>query len=636
MRTAFVTRSLLLARLMALVLAVGVLLLLRVIAPIALSAIEERTGSWLWKISATAHDERRVVLVDIDEASLAQLGAWPWPRERMAALSDRLTALGASQQIYDMVFPEARQGDAAFQAALTRTPSVLAQVFAVDQGGVTQGGVLQGALTSPVCAAATPAAHGYIANTATLHAEYVGHITPRIAPDGAVRHVPALVCLNQKSYPALALAALMAGTEAGKQLMLTAGQGWLAPDWQLTLPSLPDQPVPLDAEGNLRVPYRLAPSGLVSVSAVDVLEGRVPKGMLNGAWVLVGATAFGVGDAVPTPHGGAVAGVSVHAQLLTALLDDALPFTPRIAVLYQFLLGLVAAGVLLGMAHSRARLPVYALPLLGLGLGGGMFALHAGFQLHSRYWLGWLNPALFALLAGAVLAMLEHARSRFERERLFSNFASYLPAPVAAALALRAPEDGIRVERREVTVLFADLRNFSAYCEARPPEETAAVLQTFFATATDIIEAHGGIVESLQGDAVMAVWDAPTPCPDHPSLALAAAQALQQHIPPQLPDPSAHGLEQLALGVGIETGTALVGSFGLARRRTHTVLGQTVTVAARLQALTADVAEPILLGSGAAKHLPEGTLYSLGDFLLEGLRQPCRLYAPIAPVVDGQ
>ena len=73
------------------------------------------------------------------------------------------------------------------------------------------------------------------------------------------------------------------------------------------------------------------------------------------------------------------------------------------------------------------------------------------------------------------------------------------------------------------------------------------------------------------------------------------------------------------IGVGIETGTALVGSFGLARRRTHTVLGQTVTVAARLQALTADVAEPILLGSGAAKHLPEGTLYSLGDFLLEGL-----------------
>ena len=79
-----------------------------------------------------------------------------------------------------------------------------------------------------------------------------------------------------------------------------------------------------------------------------------------------------------------------------------------------------------------------------------------------------------------------------------------------------------------------------------------------------------------------------------------------------------------------------MGSFGLARRRTHTVLGQTVTVAARLQALTADVAETFLLGGGATKHLPEGTLYSLGDFLLEGLRQPCRLYAPIASVADGQ
>jgi adenylate cyclase len=231
-------------------------------------------------------------------------------------------------------------------------------------------------------------------------------------------------------------------------------------------------------------------------------------------------------------------------------------------------------------------------------------------------------------MGGVLLAAGQYARARFERERLYGNLASYLPEPVAAEIAFREPTGIIDAQRREVTVLFADIRNFSAYCEGRPPEEAAALLHAFFSAATRVIESQGGLVEEFVGDAVLAIWNAPEPCPDHPAKALAAAIALQAETAPIFDQPPPVGLEPLALGIGIETGNALVGSFGPARRRTHTVLGETVTVAVRLQSLTVDLAQPVVVGEQAAQRLPKDTLVPLGSFLLEGLRTAREVYAP--------
>ena len=206
---------------------------------------------------------------------------------------------------------------------------------------------------------------------------------------------------------------------------------------------------------------------------------------------------------------------------------------------------------------------------------------------------------------------------------------------VAAQIALREPSGNIEAERREITVLFADIRNFSAYCEGRPPEEAAALLHAFFSIATRVVEAHGGCVEEFVGDAIMAVWNAESPCVDHPERAYAAAAVLLAEVEALFVTPPPPGLEPLALGIGMETGMALVGSFGPARRRTHAALGETVTVAARLQAMTADLAQPILIGEGAAARLSTASLMSLGEFLLEGLRRPRLLHAPAPATPAG-
>jgi adenylate cyclase len=621
-------------RLVAMLCAAVCVLAFTALAPGLLPALEERATDMFWRVGASASgdvEERRFVIVDIDEASIAQEGAWPWPRERVAELSKQLGALGASLQIYDVVFPERRPGDEVLIAQFARQPVVLAQIFSLDPAVPVAVGKPQAPLAAgaPACGPQVPLAAGYIANSPALSAIpglAVGHITPRIAADGAVRHLPAIVCYQGRAHPSLGLAAIVRGAEAEAGWSLVRGGGWLDSPWRLTHPALPGMSVPLDDNGDARVSYRLPRRALVSVSAADVLSGRAPADLFRGSWALVGATAFGIGDAVPTPHGGSVAGVEVNAQFMSALLDDRVPYTPRAADALLLGLGL-AGGALLLLILAMRRVAVLTLPLAGLTLALVLLALHGSLQLGSNVWLGWAAPALFCVLAGVLLAGVEHARARFERGRIYGNLASYLPEPVAKAIAFHEPTDAIEAQRREITVLFADIRNFSAYCEGRPPEEAAGLLHAFFTAANRIVEAHGGLVEEFIGDAVMAVWNAPSDCPDHAARALGAARALQTeisnlfgHTPP--------GLEPLALGIGIETGSALVGSFGPANRRTHTAMGETVTIAARLQAMTADLAQPILLGEGTAARLPANAVLSLGSFLLEGMRASRIIYAP--------
>lgn len=631
------------------------LLVLRLAQPWLL-ALEERSGDWVWAQTASHADERRLIVIDIDERSLTEVGPWPWPRSTQARLLEQLARAGASEQILDIVFAEQRPDDALLARAVRQHNPVLAQVFALEQGGQPQVGQLAGALDWAGCPAPFGEANGYVANSASLlpeeeadgpgaSAPAAGHITPRIAADGVMRHQPAVICHAGRSYPALAIAALLHGTQEPR-LRLQRG-GWLQAPWLLTHGADLTPPIPLDERGDLRIPWRQHPDAFISLAASDVLAGRIPAGLLDGAWVLIGSSAFGLNDTIATPFGGAASGLQAHAQLVTALIDGQLPRTPRVAAPLQALAVLASAALLVlllpptrrraagpnagaSAAGARGR-PVYLLPLAGATLAALLWLGHGALQVLAGWWLGWAAPVLFALLFGICLGIFEHARSRIDRDRLYTHLSSYLPAPVAAALALQPPSSAIAAQVRQVSVLFADIRNFSAYCEARPPEESAAVLHAFFSTATRIVQQHGGVIEAFQGDAIIAVWNgelqASPGADQHASHALQAAIALQTAVRGVLPDPAPAGLEPLSLGIGVETGPATVGSFGLASRRAHMVMGRTVTIASRLVAMTADLSHPILVGEGLAAQVGGAGLQSMGTFLLDGMRVPHHIYA---------
>ncbi len=596
---------------------------------------EERLASRTWSLANPHATERRVVVVDIDEKSTQALGPWPWPRERVATLLSGLDAYGVNLKVVDVLFDGAQDAaqDQKLAAALKAgAPTVISQLFALSPQAQVKSGQLAGAMgTCPTSNSATQPfgtpAFGYMGAESALaqSSAGVGHITPIIDADGNIRRVPAVVCYEGQAYPALAVASLAAAT--GAQPVWHTTQAGLFSAGSAQLIDVGGLQLPLDDKGQLRVSYQMPRDGFASVSAVDVLQGKVPPSMLKGAWVLVGSTAFGGGDAVPTPQGGAVGGVEVHAQLMSAALDARTPFAPAWAPLWPLATGLLALLVLVFSLRFAGPKAAVVMPLVAVATCAVIFAVHAVLLLVAHQWLGWGQPAVFVALAAVLLTASEMLRVRAERERLFENLSSYLPEGAARRVAFEGPTAQVVAETREATVMLVDLRNFSAYCEERAPEDAAMVLHLFYTTLDRIVTAHGGVVEQMVGDGLTAVWNGSSPCNQHAQKALQAAEVIWKEGVAQLPKVASRKTPPLDIGIGIETGPVMVGSFGPARRRVHTVMGEAVSVAARLEKLTSELGYPVLIGPQAKAQSGHDDMQKLGDFLLAGMRTPRTVYA---------
>ena len=600
-----------------------------------IGSFEERMGALGWTLTAETDPEQRITLVVIDEDSIAEIGPWPWTRSDMALLVRAIDDAGAQLQIHDISYPEERPGDAELESALAAvTGAVIAQVPALGAlSDAPQTGRLTHSLAGVSCSDGPAglnlwSANGYVGSAAVFEGIPKGHNAAIIEADGSVRRSPAVVCVDGQAFPALSISAfLQLGSTGQWQGAISPGSGLLGPSFLMTLDGYPGLDIPLDSRGAMRVSFSRSPESFRAVSAADVMAGRIEPGLLRNAWVLVGGTAFGMADIVPTPYSGAAYGVELQARLLASLLDVDIPYTPAGAPLFLLLTCLVFGALLFALVSRSERLAVVGLPIVAVLLPV-ISALSHGYVLATyNLWLGWVLPSMFGAFGALALLLLEMSRIRLERSRVFNNLNSYLPDTVVRDIAFSLPSSSIEAKRVDVTLLNADLRNFSRFGEARPPEEAAAMLHYFFTRATEVVEAHGGELQEFRGDGILALWQAVDS--RTAEQALAAASALNAVMDRSLlPSPSLQGLEPLALGVSIEQGPVLLGSIGPARRRTHTVLGDTVSITLRIQEMTAELAQPILIGECAARQLGNYGLISQGSYLLSGLQTPHTLFAP--------
>lgn len=632
MNAPWLTRILLSAkrmRALALLLALLVVALLQSSMAPWLNGWNDRLTSRTWSLADSHAQERRVVVIDIDEKSVQALGPWPWPRDRVAQLLLALDQQGVGLKIVDILFDGPQAQDPLLgQALQSGAPSVIAQLFALNPQHTVQTGTLSGALSgmgetgAGSCPPGTPNAYGYMAPTASLSqaAQGVGHITPVVDPDGTIRRVPALVCHQGRTYPALVVSALSAAT--GSQAQWRPQTSLTGAHQTLQVGSFQ---LPIDAQGHLLVSYQTPRAGFVSLSASDVLAGRVPAQLLKGAWALIGSTAMGAGDAVPTPQGGAVGGIEVHAQLLAAALDERTPYVPLWASWWPWVSAAFSALLLLGALQLRRPGAAMSVPAMAVLSALLVWGVHIYMLLAKHQMLAWGTPLVFIAVLAVNLLVVEMLRVRLERERVYQNLASYLPEGAARQVAFAGPTAQVMAQRKQATVMFVDLRNFSAYCEGRSPEESATVLHLFYTTVDRIVSQHGGVVEQMVGDGLMAVWNGSSPCPDHAQKAVGAAEEIWREGVAQLPKVASRQTPPLDLGIGIESGEIMIGSFGPAHRRVHSVLGETVTIASRLENLTAELAYPILLGPEVIRLAQPAKAQHLGDFLLAGLTQPRKI-----------
>ncbi|MEP7100770.1 MAG: adenylate/guanylate cyclase domain-containing protein, partial [Burkholderiales bacterium] len=560
--------------------------------------------------------DARIVIVDIDEKSLAEIGRWPWGRDRLAALTDELFA---NQHIavlgFDVLFaePDASSGlpalerlaadspvlaaaiaplraqldfDARFARALTDRNAVLGYYFGNDRSRRT------GALPAPVFDAALLQGRqlalthwdGYAANLPAFAqaAPLAGYFNNVPDPDGLVRAVPLISELDGRLYEPLALAMFRAYTGAPAVLPGFPKERWLTGQYsalQSVLLKQGDalQAIPVNEKLQVRVPYRgrggARGGSFEYISASDLLNHRIGPDRLKDKLVLVGSTAPGNYDQRATPVDDVYPGVEVHASLLSGLLDNRLPVQPDWAGPFELLQLLVAAGLL-----------VWALPRLravhGAQLAGAIALALVAINLWAYRFEGLLLPLASALLLTALIyfgitiwGYIVEGRSRRSLARLFGT---YVPPELVEEMARDPARYDMRAENRELTVMFCDMRNFTRVSELLPPEDVRGLVNSFFSTMTGAIREQRGTLDKYIGDAIMAFWGAPLKDTAHAANAARAALAMTARLAALNADLRGRGLPEIGLGIGLNTGTVCVGDMGSSMRRSYTVMGDAV------------------------------------------------------------
>ncbi len=600
-------------------------------------------------LSLPVEREARVVIVDIDERSLASYGEWPWPRETVAHMVDRLMERHQVALLgLDIVFPSNRGNENELRRALDRPNIVMSQILDFAPDSANRVGVLFGSV-SVAGREYAPAATGFIANDDDLLPPQagVGHISPLIDDDGRIRRIYPLACFDEVCSLALPLR-MYAQLSAGKLSYLHAQYAGDGRQLNLMPGDGESLALPLDDAQAMLIPYRVAPGGFPVVSAADVMDDMRMVPLLGNSIVLVGSSALGIGDRVATPLDKLTPGVEVHAQLLSALLDQRfIVELPPSSPAFLGLAALVLLSWLLWPARGRYHLlawPAATLAVLGAWLG---------WQLLGRgVWLP-LSPLPLMVVAMTGTGLL--AQSITLNARLLNigaQFSRFLPATLVGQL-LRERAVGPDTERHMMTVLIVDVRGFTAASEGKTPEQVAAFAQKCFEVLSAQVARYHGTIEKYTGDGLMALWGVPTgdgeaspddlplhvrPAPSaaHADVDLAHARYAVQAVSAAIEMQRAvnalsawfaeHGYGDLQLSIGLNTGLMSVGVFGGQTHMAWSAQGQAFNVASRIESLTRTLGENLLMGEQTALLLEPGEVRLLGEQALKGVSAPVRVY----------
>ena len=631
------------------------------------------------KLSAILYDYRlqltmprtvddRIVILDIDEKSLKEEGRWPWSRDRLGLLMDKLFDKYSVAVVgFDVVFAEKDEssglkvlqrigqnqlkGDAQFQATLTQIQPQLEydNLFAskIKNRNVVLGYYLNsqgdastsGSLPEPVFPAGMfkgrPIGftiwNGYGANLPELQkaAASAGHFNPLVDADGEVRRVPMLVEYNGAYYEALSLA--MVRTLFGQPKLLpgfaegkTSGYGGL--EWLELDTAGGSLKIPVDAEVATFVPYRGEQGSFHYISVADVLHDRVELAQLKDKIVLVGTTAPGLLDLRATPVGEVFPGVEVHANMIAGILDQNLKERPAYMigaeVLWLLLIGVALSLLLPQLGPGKAML-----------VSAFVFAITQGMSLVIWHYGNLLLPVANSLVMIALLFAQDMSYGYFVESRtkrqITGLFGQYVPSELVEEMAKHPESVSMEGESREMTILFSDVRSFTTISEGLDAKELTLLMNEFLTPLSRIVYKHRGTIDKYMGDCIMAFWGAPLPDAAHARNAIIAGLEMLATLKTLQPHFKERGWPEIHIGVGINTGRVSVGNMGSEVRVAYTVMGDDVNLASRLEGITKQYGVGIVVGENTKNSVTDFVYRELDQVRVKGKDKPVTIYEPI-------
>lgn len=564
------------------------------------------------QFTAKASQTETVVMVDIDEASIAALGPWPWSRDRIADLAQSLLDQGAQIVVLDMVLPSPRDadGDARLAELAARRRLVLAQVFDyVDRPQPIISGTAAAGIVPPAgIRIAAVQARGIVANHDGLaSAPCVGNIGFVPDPDGKLRRLPLLTEWEGRIHSSLALATLDClerGVKPGN-----AADGFQ----KLRFETTPESWIVIPAARLLEKTD--PPAGTVSGQASEP-DNAIPAELIKGRIAVVGSSALGLSDRVAIPLSPNISGMFVHAAAMSELLRDA--ETSR-SVVHPLVftaagLGLIAA---MGMAIAqglKARwlitvLATLLLIWLGLLIAGASQASSA--QLTAPMW-GFL-------FLGMTLIPIEWSIARAQVRATARLLSRYVAKPVLRDLLRRQDFNPLAPRAADITVLVADMADYSKITANQSLEATASITRRFLECITAPVWELQGTLDRYTGDGLVSFWGAPVHFTDQADRAIDAAKLMLARIDALNKEFHKEGLPQVAVRIGIASGHALVGDFGTQFRATYTAVGNCINTAARLEATAKDLKLQVVIAESVAEESHRHRLEELGEQDVRGI-----------------
>ena len=619
----------------------------------------------------------RIVIVDLDEKSLAEVGRWPWGRHKVAAMVDELFDRQKIAMLgFDVVFAEPDESsglprlrqlaqaelkdqpgfaerlnqlqasldyDAILAKSLRNRPVVLGYYFT----GADRESRTSGLLPQPVMGKddlrgrpikfTTWGGFGSNIEPIARAAPVAGFFNPMVGGDGVVRAVPLLAEHKDQYYESLALAMfrMLAGNpvvEPGFPQERFIGRQYQGLDHvRLRLGDRVRQ-VPVSDGVITLVPFRGlgGPQGgsYKYVSAADLIAKRLPDGSLKDKIVLVGTTAPGLQDLRVTPVGEAYAGVETHANLMSGLMDNQIPVKPDWALGYDIVI-LMLAGLTLAFG-----LPLLSAPravLLSFAVIVGVVVLN--FYLYMGEML--VLPLAAALVMSTTAFALNMSygyfvESRSKRE-LANLFGTYVPPELVDEMVKDPDSYSMQAANKDLTVMFCDMRGFTRMSELMEPTRLQQLLNSVFNRLTDIIRGNRGTIDKYMGDCVMAFWGAPVELANHAHLSVKTAMEMAHAVRKINEEHRTQGIPEIGIGIGLNTGNMCVGDMGSEVRRAYTVIGDSVNLGSRLEGLSKVYGVDIVVSESTRKLATDFAWQELDRVRVKGKEQAVSIFWPLAP-----